>query len=110
MSSGRIAKFYHSKNWKRCRDAYLQSTGGLCENCLSRGLITPAEIVHHKEHLRDETFSITKALDFDNLQALCRKCHGEAHKNPRPKRYEILSDGSVFLFEESENNLTPLPL
>lgn len=94
MSRGRQEQFYKTKAWVDCRKAYLKSVGGLCERCLNKGLITPAEIVHHKIHLNAENInepSIT--LNADNLEALCRKCHGEAHGSL--KRYDVLPDGTV---------------
>lgn len=74
-------KLYKSKAWQSCRNGYLKSKGGLCENCLKKGLIVPAEIVHHKVHLSEENIddeSIT--LNYENLEALCRQCHGLEHQ------------------------------
>ena len=94
MSAGNQAKFYKTKPWQNCRDGYLKSVGGLCERCLAKGLIVPAEIVHHKIYLTEENITDPSvALNFDNLEALCRACHGEAHG--RKKRYSIAADGSV---------------
>ena len=39
--------FYTTFEWKRCREAYAKSVGGLCERCLKKGLVVPGEIVHH---------------------------------------------------------------
>lgn len=72
----------------------MKSVGGLCERCKVKGLIVPAEIVHHKIHLTAINIndpSIT--TNFDNLEALCRKCHGEEHGNV--KRYDIGADGKI---------------
>ena len=101
MSYGDRSKFYRSKTWQRCRKGYLASVGGLCEKCLTKGKVTPAVIVHHKEPL-GEHFRIEQALSWDNLQALCRDCHAEEHEDiyngrRKPRRYEILDDGSVLL-------------
>ena len=73
-------RFYGSEAWKNTREAYKRSVGGLCERCLKKGLYNPAEIVHHKNHISEENIndpSIT--LSFENLEALCRKCHEEEH-------------------------------
>lgn len=73
-------KFYSSKAWQRCRDAYKKRVGGLCERCLKEGKINPAEIIHHKIHLDESKLndpSIT--LCFENLEALCRECHEKEH-------------------------------
>lgn len=79
-----IEKFYTSRAWRRCREGFLQSRGGLCENCMKRGLVEPATQIHHKipisiDNLGDP--SIT--LNYDNLMALCDRCHSEQHKRRR---------------------------
>ena len=94
MSRGRQAQFYKTMAWVQCRDSYLRSVGGLCEKCKEKGLIVPAVIVHHKEHLTQENISDPSiSLNPANLQALCRQCHGEEHGTL--KRFEVLADGSV---------------
>ena len=76
--------FYSSTTWKKTRAAYLHSVVGLCERCLAKGLYKPAEVVHHKTHITPENINNPEiTLAFDNLEALCRKCHGEAHGGPR---------------------------
>lgn len=87
--------FYKSKTWMRCRNAYVSKAGGLCEECLSHGKYTPGEIVHHKTPLTVNNISDPEiTLSFDNLELLCRKCHGERHGNSR-KRYEVDELGRV---------------
>lgn len=96
MSQGLQAQFYKTKAWQNCRNAYIKQVGGLCEKCLKKGLIVPAEIVHHKIHLdaekvKDPSIALNPAL----LIALCRQCHGEEHPKGRAKRYTIGADGRV---------------
>ena len=76
----------------------------LCERCLSRGIYTPAEIVHHIEPLRpDNVTNRNITLSFDNLMAVCRKCHEEIHHETNTaakhrkykKRYTVDKDGNV---------------
>ena len=93
-------RFYKSKAWETCRLGYLSSVGGLCENCLKKGIYVPAEIVHHKEHV--EPWNIENpevTLAWSNLQALCRQCHGKEHSadeiRKSKRRYEIGEGGSV---------------
>lgn len=87
-------EFYGSPAWKRCREAYKKKAGGLCEQCLSRGLYNPAEMVHHKIHITPENITDPKiVLNFDNLEALCRDCHAKMHG--REKRYRIDESGRV---------------
>lgn len=44
-------QFYSSKAWQRTRKAYAKSKQNLCEICLSKGIIKPGVIVHHKTHI-----------------------------------------------------------
>ena len=90
-------KFYSSEAWHRCRASYLKKVGGLCEVCLKQGLVTPAEIVHHKVHLAPSNIdNPAVTLNFDNLQALCWQHHAEAH-SPRisSRRYTVDEMGRV---------------
>ena len=87
--------FYSSKAWQHTRDAYRKYRRNLCEVCLAKGVITPAEIVHHKIELTPENItdpSIT--LSFDNLQCVCRECHAVAH-GARQRRWSIDEFGRV---------------
>lgn len=73
--------FYKSKAWQDCRAAYVKRVGGLCERCLASGIYSSGEIVHHKTHLTPENISDPEiALGFDNLELLCRDCHGNEHR------------------------------
>ena len=72
--------FYHSKEWKRTREAYFRSVRGLCERCARKGRLSTGEIVHHKVHLTPENISDPSvSLSFDNLELLCRDCHAAEH-------------------------------
>lgn len=85
--------FYRSRRWQQCRDSYAKSVGGLCERCLSSGLITPGEIVHHKVALTPENIGDPDmALNWSNLELVCRVCHGLEHRN---KRYIVDKSGHV---------------
>lgn len=89
--------FYKSKAWQKCRAAYIREQGELCERCLAKGLISPAEIVHHKQHLDEETIKNTDfSLNFENLEALCMKCHNNEHfgKVKAGKRWQFV-DGRI---------------
>lgn len=89
--------FYGSQAWKDCRKAYKKSVGGLCERCLKKGLYNPAVIVHHKTYITQDNLSDPRiALDWNNLEALCRDCH-EAEHQGEGKRYKILEDGSILI-------------
>ena len=62
----------------------MKSKGGLCEICMSKGLIEPATQVHHRMPITPENLNdpgIT--LSYDNLMALCERCHAEQHHRRR---------------------------
>lgn len=55
---------------------------GMCERCFSRGVLKPAEIVHHVIHLTPSNITDPNvSLAFSNLMRVCRDCHAELH-NP----------------------------
>ena len=99
--------FYHSAAWKNTRRNYKQSVGGLCERCLAKGMIVPADIVHHKIPLTDENVNdLSISLSWDNLQALCRQCHAEVHDDMYAdrtgRRYRINNNGQVVIRDNAE--------
>lgn len=80
-------EFYSSPRWKKCRKAYLQSVGGLCERCLAEGKYTPAAHVHHKRPLTPENLDKAEVTtDWRNLQALCEECHLAVHQRHQQTR------------------------
>lgn len=92
--------FYLSKAWRSTRDAYIKSVGGLCEDCLKKGLYNPAEEVHHKTFITPNNIndpSIT--LSWDNLVALCRECHRRRHSG-KISRYKVDQYGRVTPLDE----------
>lgn len=94
-SDPKISSFYTTAIWRKCRASFLKSKGGLCEPCLSKGLIVPATQVHHKTPITPDNIDdpgIT--LNFDNLLAVCERCHAEQHHR---KRWRCDKQGHVFL-------------
>lgn len=94
--------FYNSTAWKNTRRNYKQSVGGLCERCLAKGMIVPADVVHHKIPLTEENVSdLSISLGWDNLQALCRQCHAEVHEeiymDRSHRRYKLDENGRVII-------------
>lgn len=88
--------FYKSRAWKDCRDAYARSVRGLCEICLEKGVYKPGVIVHHKRHLCPENISDpTVALDWNNLQLVCRDCHAQLHNDGGARRFTVDEMGRV---------------
>ena len=100
--SPEIEQFYTSWIWRKCRKAFVESKGNLCERCLRRGIIEPGSKdrpleVHHKVPLTPENIKNADiALGWDNLELLCKKCHDEERER-KPKRWRIGPDGSVIL-------------
>lgn len=94
--------FYKTKAWKECRAAYMKKVSGLCEICMQKGIIKPADIVHHKIELDDEKARDPEiALNFDNLQAVCIDCHNALHfRKASQKRWKIVN-GSLVIQDEA---------
>ena len=87
-------KFYTSWTWRKCKEAYKASVGGLCERCRRRGLITPVAEVHHKIRLTPENINKPEiTLNWGNLEALCEQCHKDMHR--KQKRWTVDQDGNV---------------
>ena len=91
--------FYKSKQWKNCRESYLKTVSYKCEDCLAKGIETPAVIVHHIIELTPQNIndpSIT--MGFDNLKAVCRKCHADEHINHlNARRYFFGENGEIIM-------------
>ena len=82
--------FYKSTAWMKCARAYKKEKGGLCERCLADGLIRPGEEVHHKIRLTPENLSDPAiALNWDNLELLCKDCHIKEHRGKRWRADEM---------------------
>ena len=81
--------FYKSAAWKKCRESYYRSRGGLCEECLHRGIIRSGEEVHHINELTPDNINDpTVTLNWNNLCLLCHDCHMKRHAK-NEKRYRI---------------------
>jgi len=96
-------RFYKSKKWQAVRQAYFKKAKGLCEICLSKGLIKQGEIVHHVIEMDSEKIHNERlAYGFDNLQLVCRECHAKIHEQERgtkKKRYFIDKNGRVTAYD-----------
>ena len=68
-------RFYKSKAWRKCRQAYIYSVHGLCERCER-----PGYIVHHKIYIDSSNVDDPEVtLNHDNLEYLCQSCHNKEH-------------------------------
>lgn len=87
-------KFYRSKQWRSCRDAFFVSKFGMCERCGD-----PGKIVHHTVYLTPENINDPMiSLNHELLELLCQDCHNKEHH---------ASDNNVVrddvMFDESGN-------
>ena len=99
MAKSYAKQFYSSKAWQDCRNGYARSVSYLCENCLRRGVYRLGEIVHHRIEIDPVTINNPEvALNWNNLELLCRECHAEAHDGrKKDRRYIIGADGKIIL-------------
>lgn len=64
-------RFYAGERWRTLRRMFLRAHP-LCTRCSAEGVITQARDVHHKVK---RAACPELAYEWDNLEALCRKCH-----------------------------------
>ncbi|WP_349773490.1 HNH endonuclease [Alkalihalophilus marmarensis] len=76
-----INAFYKSKEWKQVRDLAYERDNGLCQRCLKRGVLKPANVVHHLVEVKEDR---NLRLSIDNLESLCHGCHNREHKRGTP--------------------------
>lgn len=72
-------KAYNNTQWRKLREVYIREHA-LCEECLKKGKVTPAEDIHHKKSpFRDGAINYQLLLDYNNLEAVCKECHQHLH-------------------------------
>lgn len=87
--------FYKGMAWKRTRNAYAKARHGQCERCGKAGMI-----VHHRIHLNQMNINIPGiALDWKNLELVCRDCHGIEHEGVSPCESGLSFDAQGNLIE-----------
>lgn len=97
-----IKQFYSSKEWQACRNGYYAKAKGLCERCLSKGIIKAGTEVHHIKRLTlDNVNDPAVATNYDNLELLCYDCHHAEHDDGKressKKRYKVdMKTGKVY--------------
>lgn len=94
--------FYKSQRWQKVRQAAISRDAYLCVDCMKRGIITPAEEVHHITELTPDNITDPNiTLNLDNLVSLCRECHKARH-GARQRRYKVDEFGRVEISPRSE--------
>lgn len=97
-------RIYNDRRWKAAANAHLIDHP-LCEECLKRGINTPAEDVHHIVSFMttDDPFERERLAfyDPDNLMSLCKQCHQLIHSRARRHIKKAQEDGII----KSEDNL-----
>ena len=97
-----VEAFYVSWAWRKCRAGFVAYKGGLCERCLQRGIINagqpgrPLE-AHHKIPLTAQNVNDPDvALNWDNLELLCKDCHDEERRRTeKGRRWRVTPEGAV---------------
>jgi len=68
--------FYKSREWRAVRLLALDRDHHECQECKRQGRVSKGQNVHHIKELRDHP---ELALELDNLETLCIRCHNETH-------------------------------
>ena len=80
--SAQFKPFYKSRAWQDVRAFVWDRAHGLCERCMERGEMVPAEVVHHTTPLNEGNVGDPDvSLNPDRLVALCHDCHTEVHQH-----------------------------
>lgn len=82
--SYRQEKLYSSKAWRRYRKAIISRRGGECVECGA----TPLDQHIHLDHIKPLVEG-GEAFNEENIQILCRECHGRKTAN------EVWGVGSI---------------
>lgn len=92
--------FYSSTAWKNLRDNVRKRDHYLCQDCLKKGIQTPAEEVHHITPITAENVNDPEiTLNEKNLISLCRECHRKRHEK-RHRRYKVDEFGRVTTIDD----------
>lgn len=95
------AKAYNNSTWRKMRDTYLKEHA-VCQDCISKGKITPATDIHHiKSPFKDGEINYSLLLDYTNLVSLCKECHGQRHATEQGhKTAQLIIEELDKLFED----------
>lgn len=76
-------KIYDSERWRRLR-AWKFANSPLCEKCLEKEIIAPAEDIHHITSFMSTDDPVQRsflAYNYGNLMSLCKQCHQKEHNS-----------------------------
>ncbi|WP_342477796.1 HNH endonuclease signature motif containing protein [Paenibacillus sp. FSL H7-0350] len=92
--------FYKSTAWERARELALIRDNRLCQHCLKRKRLTPADMVHHIKPISE---CPDLSLTLDNLLSLCNGCHNKEH-GVEGKKEEVVPANRKARFMVSKAN------
>lgn len=73
------ATAYNNTTWRKLREVYMHEHP-LCEECLKKGKVTPAEDIHHiRSPFTGGEVNYSLLLNYSNLESVCKKCHQLIH-------------------------------
>ena len=76
-------KVYNNTKWRKVRELHLKSQP-LCQECLRKGKVTPADQVHHiNGFIEHGAINWAMAYDDANLESICAECHGLLHQQEK---------------------------
>nr|WP_259544984.1 HNH endonuclease signature motif containing protein [Heyndrickxia oleronia] len=73
----KLVKFYQSREWRELRLVALERDNYECQSCKRRGKYSKAQNVHHIKEVKEYP---ELALELDNLESICIRCHNLEHK------------------------------
>lgn len=86
IDSGRIVRFYQSREWRELREDVLHDHHYECQRCAERGRYTRATMVHHVQEVRKrpdlalcKTYVDLQGVEHQQLMPLCQACHEAEH-------------------------------
>ena len=94
-----LQRFYGTKAWQDLRMVRIMQEHGHCQRCGKDFSDDLSQLIaHHKEHLTPQTLSKPDiALNPDNVEIVCKKCHAYYHEDRgyiRPPRQVFIVYGA----------------
>lgn len=69
-----VRRRYRTARWERLRQRVLERDGHLCQECLRNGIVRQGKEIDHVRKAMDDLSQFWQA---ENLQTLCKRCHGQ---------------------------------